>query len=423
MDYFGRLATGIKAKWKNTLSGLRSYFKKLLFPVYLFPIKFVSYTIYYLVLLIIKIIVKLLKFTWYCIRWPFRKWANFFKTILSIVLFFYLLFSLMVIIDYLNRNYGGMSKFFCGQYSTKNKLQKSIVRVVGGYSEGSGFFIKDDVILTNFHVIADEPSPKIIFSDGKFITPYKIIGDKIADLAIIYVKEKQPDKVLDVMDPLAIRVDEPLISAGFALGTSIKGDPTILDGKFVAFRNSKSVPVDYLQTSINLVEGMSGGPLVDTCGKVVGINTAGLSGLSLFIDGASAIKKISSFTDTDVAKINVDPSKSPAEAVKAFYTYLKARKMEEGFKLLSKEYLKKTNFTEWTNRFTDILDVDVIGTEPAPGSPDLVNVKFATKNWVDGEVEIHYYEGVWRTIQEEGVYKMLRSNIAEIPEPGWDWFN
>ena len=54
-------------------------------------------------------------------------------------------------------------------------LKKSVARVVGGYSEGSGFFGADNQILTSFHVIADEPSPKVIFFDGSFSTPYKII--------------------------------------------------------------------------------------------------------------------------------------------------------------------------------------------------------------------------------------------------------
>jgi len=128
------------------------------------------------------------------------------------------------------------------------------------------------------------------------------------------------------------------------------------------------------------------------------------------------------FTDQAIAKINVDPSISPEEAVRAFYVYLKARRMEDGFNLLSEEYLKKTNFEEWTNRFTDILDVQVFISEPHENINDTVFVKFSTKNWNDGEVDYHYYEGTWQTVLEDGVYKMLRSKIKEVENPGWDWF-
>ena len=128
------------------------------------------------------------------------------------------------------------------------------------------------------------------------------------------------------------------------------------------------------------------------------------------------------FTDQNITKIQVDPSESPQGAVEAFYTYLKARRMEDGFALLSTEYLQKTNFEEWTNRFTDILDVDVIFVEPQENSEDTVNIKFSTKNWNGGEVDYHYYEGTWQTIKEDGVYKMLKSKILEVDSPGWDWF-
>ena len=182
------------------------------------------------------------------------------------------------------------------------------------------------------------------------------------------------------------------------------------------------MPIGYIQTDINLVPGMSGGPLVDICGEVVGINTMGLSGLSMYINAGWAKKVIPDFTDQNITKIKVDASLSPEEAVKAFYTYLKARRMEDGFNLLSSEYLKKTNFEEWTNRFTNILDVDIILTEKYNNTKDTVFVKFGTKNWVEGEVDVHYYEGTWQTIKEDGVYKMLKSKILEVDQPGWEWF-
>ena len=421
MDLFDELATKIKAQKTRLVTSIREYFKRLLFPLYLFPIKLVTYTAYYAVKFLIKFIIALIGLIFETIIFPFKSLKNLLKSVFVLGIFLYLLASFLVIADYLKNQYGQFGKFFCS-YEAKSKLQNSVVRVVGGYSEGSGFFISPNQVLTNFHVIADEPSPKIIFPDGSFVTPDKILGNRDADMAILVTPKDYSQVVLLLPDKVALVEDEPLISTGYAMGTDLVGRATVVKGNFVDFRKSKKDPVTYIQTNISLVKGMSGGPLADQCGNVVGINTMGLAGLSMFIDAGQAKAMIPGFSDQGITKIQVDPSVSPEEAVKAFYTYLKARRMEDGFKLLSQKYLEKTNFDEWTSRFKDILDVNIFLFRRHETTKDTAFVKFGTKNWVDGEVEFHYYEGTWKTVKEEGVYKMLKSMILEVDNPSWDWF-
>lgn len=401
------------------LLALKAYFKRLLFPLYLFPIKIISYSLYYLLLFLLKLIWAFLGLIWDIIKYPFKSFKHLLKFIIFLTFFLYMVASVFVVMDYMRNQYGYIGKFLCS-FGTKQKLISSVVRVVGGYSEGTGFFISEDQVLTNFHVIADEPSPKIIFPDGSFITPVKIIGDKNADMAVLFTANKYPEKVFPLPDKAVLYDDEPLISAGYPLGTSLLGNATTLRGNFIDFRGGN--PVYYLQTNISLVQGMSGGPLVDQCGQVRGINTLSLAGMSMFIAADQAKTLIPKFTDQEIKKINVDPSVSPEKAVEAFYTYLKARKMEDSFKLLSMEYLKKTNFIEWTNRFRDILDVDVIKAERHDKTEDTVFIKFSTKNWVNNGAVVRYYEGTWQTVKEDGVYKMFQSNIIEIENPSWIWF-
>ena len=418
---FDRLATNIRSRTKQVIAWIKVYFKRLLFPLYLFPIKLITYTAYYLVRFLIKFIFAFIGLIFETIIFPFKSLKNFLKSIFILGIFIYLVASLFVIADYLRTQYGYYGKFLCS-FGAKDKLQESVVRIVGGYSEGSGFFISANQVLTNFHVIADEPSPKIIFPDGSFVTPIKMTGNKDIDLAVLYTENMYPEKVLPLPDRNLFREDEPLISTGYPLGTSLVGKATVVKGNFIDFRKSSKNPVVYLQTNISLVQGMSGGPLADQCGNVVGVNAMSLAGLSLFISGDQAKTMVPTFTSQTVKKIVVDPSLSPEEAVSAYYTYLKARRMRDGFNLLSREYLQKTNYEEWTNRFTDILDVDIIKSIKFENAKDTVFVKFSTKNWVNSEAVMHFYEGTWQTIKEDGVYKMLKSKIIEVETPSWNWF-
>ena len=138
-------------------------------------------------------------------------------------------------------------------------MKRSVVRVVGGLSEGSGFFVSDNQILTNFHVIADEPSPKVVFPDGHFTTSYRITANKDNDLALLYLNETHPDKIFHWVSPQTLQINEPLLAAGYPLGTDLSGEVTINKGNFSAVRHASGFFSDYVQTSINLVQGMSGG--------------------------------------------------------------------------------------------------------------------------------------------------------------------
>ncbi len=342
---------------------------------------------------------------------------------LIIFLIFAYIFSVEYRLYRLYSDTGGYSQFFCSENSTKNKTKNSVVRIVGALSEGTGFFVKPDEVLTNNHVIEGETSPKVILPNGKFLIPKKIETYKDGDLAIITISESHPELVLNILDSDSNLVaNETIIAVGFPLGTDIKGEATILQGTFQNFRDLKGNDLQYIQTNIPLVEGMSGGPAVDRCGNVVGVNTLAVSGTSFLIRMSQFGQAWSRFTLSDQTQVRLDPGKSPQEAVEAYYTFLKVRDMKSGFDLLSQEYLQKTDFSEWTSRFPDVIDVSIINAQMVENSKDTVFVKFVTSNWNNNDLVRHFYEGTWQTIFENGKYKMLKSKIIEVISPDDFWF-
>jgi len=88
------------------------------------------------------------------------KMRIFFKILLTISLVMALMYTVYEISRLSNRiqkienKLGGSKRILCNEKDTVEKVRRSVVRIVGGESEGSGFAIqKGGLILTNFHVI------------------------------------------------------------------------------------------------------------------------------------------------------------------------------------------------------------------------------------------------------------------------------
>ena len=190
-------------------------------------------------------------------------------------------------INKIENKLGGSKKIGCTEKEAVERVRQSVVRVVGGESEGSGFAIqKGGFILTNFHVIASEPIPKVILPDNTFETAQVIMADKDADLAVVKINKSLPVlrmACLDEMGPV-----EEVLSIGYPLGGSLPGEASVTRGSFSRFILDRENNIKYLNTDMTFVSGVSGGPMVNIYGDVVGINTAGLTsgGMSLASNGA-----------------------------------------------------------------------------------------------------------------------------------------
>jgi len=148
---------------------------------------------------------------------------------------------------------------------------------------GSGFvFDNEGRILTNYHVVRDAEEITVVMASGSESKEYpaEVVGvDPATDIAIIKIDPPADMKIVPLGDSERVRVGDWVMAIGTPFGqlqgtvtagiVSAKGrsDLNIVGGQETIYQN-------YIQTDASINFGNSGGPLVNTRGEAIGINTA-----------------------------------------------------------------------------------------------------------------------------------------------------
>lgn len=199
---------------------------------------------------------------------------------------------------------------------------------------GTGSIIRrDGLVLTNAHVVVEErtgkPYPRLFV----YLKPDRVTGDpktdmsrgvkatvlafsQPLDLALLRLEgTPAPLSVLELSDSSRVRIGDRVLAIGHpeqgGLWTLTTG---VISAEFENFNKTKGKHVFQTETGLN--RGNSGGPLLDTEGRVVGVNTA----IARLAADGLPITSISFSLKSDVARtwlreqgITVDPSGSPTD--------------------------------------------------------------------------------------------------------------
>ncbi|WP_183041027.1 S1C family serine protease [Salipaludibacillus neizhouensis] len=143
----------------------------------------------------------------------------------------------------------------------------SVVVVRGGNSKGTGFLFTDEGhIMTNQHVIEDEPFVTVSFQNGDGYHAEVIESDEELDIAILKVEEVELDRhVLEFED--AWDIDEPV----YVIGNPLFFNYIANEGQLLGETTTQNREDPVLMLDAPVYRGSSGSPVINEQGNVVGV--------------------------------------------------------------------------------------------------------------------------------------------------------
>ncbi len=169
---------------------------------------------------------------------------------------------------------------------------------------GSGFILtQDGYVVTNHHVIEGAKKITVVLHDETEVEAKLVGSDSLSDLAVLKI-EHEGLRPLEIGNSDELVVGELAVAIGSPAGIEFYG--TVTDGIISAIKRNVEITDSYgrvqktmalIQTNATINRGNSGGPLINSKGQVIGINTLKLAseyegiGFSIPINGAMTIIK------------------------------------------------------------------------------------------------------------------------------------
>ncbi len=203
---------------------------------------------------------------------------------------------------------------------------------------GSGFIIDlDGRILTNNHVVSGSSQVEVTLPDQSRYKAQILVKDRVNDLALIKIDPKKKLPHLNLGDSDRLQVGQKVLAIGnpFGLaGTLTVGVISAL-GRPIQGENNQDLE-GMIQTDAAINSGNSGGPLLDSQGNVIGINTAiyGPNGGNVGIGFAMPINRAKAVLDDFRSGKSLAPARLGVTVLPISGDWARALKLPESGGLL-----------------------------------------------------------------------------------------
>ena len=195
-----------------------------------------------------------------------------------------------------------------------NRFNQETQSVEAG--SGSGVVYSKDgdkaFIVTNTHVIKDAKKIEIVFQSGEKTDAEVVGSDALTDLAVLKIDSKHVESTLEFGDSDSLRAGDSVVAIGNPLGLDFSG--TVTQGIVSAVNRAIDVNTDAGQWTMNVIQtdaainpGNSGGALLNSEGKVIGINSLkisenGVEGLGFAIPSNEVVPLLKELTEHGVVE-------------------------------------------------------------------------------------------------------------------------
>ena len=154
-------------------------------------------------------------------------------------------------------------------------IEDGLVQIITPSASGSGFAVSNDgLIVTNAHLVGDQDTVTVRSLSGWSYTGVVRGRDEELDLAVVKVATLGDIKALPLGEASRVRIGDTVIALGYPLSDQLGDGYTVTTG-VVSSRRIVGMAMR-IQTDAAINVGSSGGPLVNSAGEVIGVNTATL---------------------------------------------------------------------------------------------------------------------------------------------------
>ena len=169
--------------------------------------------------------------------------------------------------------YGGIPDEMLERFGIPRDFREMPQQRRESVSFGSGFILKNNYILTNFHVVENATDVVVSLSDRREFKAEVVGVDPLSDLAVLEVDGNDLPAV-NVGNSDKLNVGDWVIAIGspFSFDFSVTAGIVSAKGRSIQNNNIGNY-VPFLQTDVAINPGNSGGPLFNLDGDVVGINS------------------------------------------------------------------------------------------------------------------------------------------------------